>query len=146
MENQRDRIMRHEGFCEFPKPDAKGMWVVGYGHDITLDQVAEYEHGVTAEQADRLLDADLAKATKLLSVSLPWTLDLPRLQREVLEEMVFQMGIGGLMEFKNLLFHARSGDLDGVAHSMLNSKWHSQTPKRCEELAGLYLNGEEVNT
>jgi lysozyme len=146
METLRERIMRHEGFCEFPKPDAKEFWVVGYGHDITKDQVSRYEHGISAEEADQLLDEDIATATKSVAKGLPWTLDLPKICQEVLIEMAFQMGVSGLLGFKNLLFHARSGNLDGVAQSMLNSKWHGQTPARCEELAGLYLNPEAANT
>ncbi len=64
-------------------------------------------------------------------------------KRDVLTEMVYQMGIGGLLEFKTLLSCARSGDDDGVVHSMLGSLWHQQSPGRCEELANDWL-GDSV--
>lgn len=145
METLTDRIMRHEGFCQFPKPDAKGMWVVGYGHDLTESQAQDYAHGITSDEAGDLLAADIAIAQKELANVLPWTSELTPTRQDVLTEMIFQLGINGLLGFHNLLFNARSGNLDQVVDSMLNSKWHTQTPERCEELANLYLHdGDEA--
>lgn len=138
-ESLEDRIKRHEGFCFKPKYDAKGMYVIGHGHDLSEDDAQVYCNGISQDEADELLYADIAKAKHLLAKELPWTEDLPQLKREILTEMVFQMGINGLLKFHNLLFHARSGDEDGVVHSMLSSLWHKQTPDRCEELANLWF-------
>jgi GH24 family phage-related lysozyme (muramidase) len=41
IETLTQRIQRHEGFTPLPKPDAKGMWVVGWGHDLTECQAQQ---------------------------------------------------------------------------------------------------------
>ncbi len=97
---------------------------------------------ITEAEALDLLNADIAKAQAELAKELPWTLDLPQYKQDILTEMVFQLGVNGLLGFRDLLFRARSGDDDGVAHAMLDSLWHRQTPARCEELANDWLNGE----
>lgn len=136
------RIRRHEGFVHVPKPDAKGMYVIGYGHDITPDQAQDYANGISETDAESLLEQDITKAEAALASDLPWALNLSQIKQDVLVEMIFQMGVDGLMTFHNLLFNARQGNDAAVAQSMLNSLWHSQTPTRCEELASLWVNGD----
>ena len=153
METLTDRIMRHEGFCQFPKPDAKGMWVVGYGHDLTESQAQDYAHGITADEAGDLLKNDILTCQRELANVLPWALDLSQARQDVLLEMIFQLGINGLMGFHNFLFNSRSGNFAAAAHEMIfndtagtiKSEWYKETPARCEELANLYLHdGDEA--
>ncbi len=144
-ETLRDRLIRHEGVYLKPYRDTLGNYTIGIGHLITEEQATgEYANGITEEQAMQLLDEDIAKAKAELATDMPWTLNLSPLKQDILTEMAFQLGINGLMGFKNLLFHARSGDLDGVAQDMIDSKWHSETPARCEEIANLWLNGNST--
>lgn len=140
-ESLEDRIIRHEGFCEFAKPDAKGFYVIGFGHDITKAEVEQYSSGISQDTALQFLEADIQIAENALASEIPWvSSQLSEIRQEVLTEMIFQMGINGLLSFKDLLFNARSGNAQGVADAMLNSEWHTETPSRCEELAELYLN------
>ena len=53
----------------------------------------------------------------------------------VVIEMVFQLGIGGVSKFKNMLEALRQSDYAHAAVEILGSNWHKQTPSRCEELA-----------
>lgn len=154
METLLARIKRHEGFLRIPKYDAKGKYAVGYGHDITPEQANAYANGISEAEAQTLLESDIVKAQADLSVHLGWTDQLPNIQWQVLVEMVFQMGVNGLLGFKNFLFFARSGDKESAYLELLwnhynkdnpgkntPSDWHNETPARCEELAGLWLNG-----
>lgn len=133
------RLKRHEGYRLKPYLDTTGNYTIGYGHKLTDDQAQEYANGISEIDAEQLLDADINKARVALAQDLPWALDLPRFRQDILTELVFQLGVNGLLTFKNLLYCARCGDQDGVAHAMLDSLWHKQTPARCEELAALWL-------
>lgn len=145
IETLQDRIMRHEGFCAIPKPDAKGMYVVGFGHDLSETASQEYSNGISTQDAIELLDKDIATAKYAVASELPWTLGLSEIRQEVFVEMAFQMGINGLLEFRNMLALAREGNVEAVNQHMLESAWHNETPSRCEELANLYLNNGEKN-
>lgn len=135
------RIARHEGFCAFAKVDVPPMLCIGYGHDITQSAAdTDYANGITRGTALSLLQDDIARAKRQLTTELPWTVNLSQIRQEVLIEMVFQLGINGLLKFKNMLACAKRGDDKGVYDNMLSSKWHDQTPARCAELANLWIN------
>jgi hypothetical protein len=53
----------------------------------------------------------------------------------VVIEMVFQLGVGNVNKFKNMLEALKESDYAHAAVHMLASNWHKQTPERCEELA-----------
>lgn len=135
------RIIRHEGILLKPYRDTLGNFTIGVGHLITEAQATgEYAGGITEDEATEMLECDINKAQAAVN-GMAWTSSLCRVRQEVLTEMVFQLGFDGLLGFKNLLFCVRSGDWDGAAAAMLDSRWHTQTPERCEELAGLVLSG-----
>jgi lysozyme len=143
-ETLEQRVRRHEGFCFLPKPDSafKGNnFVVGYGHDLTESCAQQYANGISEQEAEALLEADIAAARAEMLKELPWTAGLPQLKQDLICEMIFQLGIDGLFTFHNFLYCARGGDDAGAAKAMLNSLWHRQTPNRCEEMAELWLNG-----
>lgn len=141
-EDLRSRIMRHEGIVLNPKPDAKGAWVIGYGHDIPESEASNYPNGCTMDEACNWLDADIQKATEQVKSALPWISDLSPIRQDVLIEMAFQLGIHGFLGFHHTLAALKAGDYDATVNGMLSSAWHIQTPERCEELAALMLNND----
>jgi lysozyme len=143
-ETLQQRIERHEGIRFKPYLDTTGHWTIGCGHMLTAPQAHDYANGISQAEALDLLDADIARARAEVAKDLPWTSQLCEIRQEVLIEMVFQLGMNGLLGFKNLLYCTRSGDWAGAAHAMLDSEWHRQTPARCEELANLMLSGDEL--
>lgn len=140
-ESLEERICRHEGFCGFPKYDAKGMWVVGFGHDLTEEQAKDYLQGIGMDQALDFLKADIGKAITSCDAALPWLADLDEQRRNVVYEMAFQLGVNGVLAFNHMLQHLRGGDYADAAREMLESLWHQQTPNRCEELAEIMIGG-----
>ena len=137
------RIMRHEGFAEFPKPDAKKFWVIGYGHDISQAAVRDYADGITESAAIDLLNADIARFEAETAEAFPWSSGLSPTRLGVLAEMVFQMGVEGVSEFRDFLRDLEAGHYALAAHEMLASEWDEETPARCEELANLILNDNQ---
>ncbi len=139
------RIIRHEGIRLKPYRDTLGNWTIGVGHEITPEQATgEYGNGLTEDQAMEMLEDDINKAQVEVN-ALQWTSSLCQIRQEVLIEMVFQLGMAGVMKFTDFLFRVRSGDWDGAAHAMLDSLWHRETPERCEELAHLMLTGGDAD-
>ena len=54
---------------------------------------------------------------------------------EVLVDMAFNMGVGGLLNFRKMLAAIDQGDFGVAADEMLNSQWARQVGKRAEHLA-----------
>ena len=88
-----------------------------------------------------MLDNDINISKHEVNEKMPWTLGLDELRLEVLYEMCFQLGFNRLSMFKKMLNAMREGDFNRAADEMLNSAWHKQTPKRCEELSKIMRNG-----
>ena len=57
--------------------------------------------------------------------------------KEVICEMVFQLGIGGVSKFKNMWKALEEGDYYTASVEMLDSRWAKQTPKRAESLSNI---------
>lgn len=91
--------------------------------------------GITSEESSYLLNNDITKFERLLDKSLPWWRSLTEPRQAVILGMAFQMGIDGLMGFKNTLSMVKSGDYVGAAANMLASKWAKQTPERAKRMS-----------
>lgn len=137
VETLEERIQRHEGFCAVPKLDVAPMYVIGFGHDITKIGCDNYPNGITYAQAEALLESDLAIVKQNCAQEFPWILGLDEIRQEVIWEMAFQLGVGGVAQFKDMIAAIRQQDWDAAAQAMLDSVWHKETPGRCEELAAL---------
>jgi lysozyme len=62
---------------------------------------------------------------------------LDSLAREIVIEMVFQLGETGVSKFKNMLKALEEGpDYKTAATEMLDSRWAKQTPNRAKEMSG----------
>ncbi len=57
--------------------------------------------------------------------------------KEVIIEMVFQLGKTGISKFKKMFDALKNNEYSKAADEMLNSAWYRQTPSRCEELSNL---------
>ncbi len=91
--------------------------------------------GITQEEAMYLLDNDISKRKAQVFSRLPWALQLSQARQGVLLNMAFQMGINGLLGFKNTLERIKEGNYNAAAAGMLASKWAQQTPERAARLA-----------
>jgi len=63
-------------------------------------------------------------------------------RKAVLLNMSFQLGITGLLKFKNTLAKIEAGDYQGAADNMLKSLWARQTPNRANRLAEQMRTGQ----
>ena len=135
MRSVKERIKRHEGCRLKPYKDSEGILTVGYGRN--LEAIA-----FTQGEANLMFNNDFARAKRHAEVFLTYEF-LNEARRGVLIEMIFQMGPSRVNNFKKFLAASLRGDYESAHDEMLDSKWHRQTPSRCEELARIFLEGRE---
>jgi lysozyme len=92
------------------------------------------------------LGNDIAQAQSEVEAFLPWVQSMDPARRDVLVMMAFNLGLGGLMEFTQMLHFAEQKNWEGARAEMLASKWASQVGDRAKRLAGQMLTGERDAT
>lgn len=136
-----DDLMRDEGcrLTAYADPAGGGVWTIGYGH--TGPAVSS---GLcwTQDQADQALAADVAHTEAQMDRRLPWWRTLDDVRQDVLVEMAFNMGLGGLMGFTHTLAAVQSGDWATASAGMLASHWARQVGARATRLAAMMQTGE----
>ena len=119
-----------EGFMPHEYKDSLGYSTIGYGRLIDKRKGG----GITEDEADYLLSNDVAKSWDAVKKAIPWIIDQPETVQRALANMSFQMGIQGLLGFKNSLEFIKSGQYDKAQSNLRASKWYTQTPKRAERV------------
>lgn len=121
-----------EGTKPHAYQDHLGFWTIGVGRLIDARKPGS---GLRPEEITFLLNNDIDDRIRELGRRLPWFLDLDPARQGVLLNMSFQMGVEGLLGFKNTLRMVEQGRYDEAADGMLLSKWATQTPARAQRLA-----------
>lgn len=131
-------IAKHEGFRASVYQDHLGYWTIGYG--LCVD--ARKNCGLTQAEARYLLHGRVDAIQAKLSESYPWYDKLLLGRKAVLTSMAYQLGLGGVARFKNMISAIERKDWNGAAEAMLDSKWAKQdTPGRAKELAEMMRQG-----
>lgn len=135
--NLRELISLHEGRVPHAYQDSLGYWTIGVGHLID-----KRKGGRLPEQViDLLLDYDIAEHSRGLFTAAPWIMELDEVRKAVLVDMAFNLGIKGLLGFKNTLAAVKEGRWDDAAAGMLASRWASQVGARASRLADMMRSG-----
>jgi lysozyme len=125
-----DQIKRHEGCVLHVYPDQFGIPTAGVGHNCEAHHlVLKIGDAITQDQADRWLVDDLAQASRDLQQKFQWTDDLDSVRRDVLVNMVFNMGISKFSGFHRTLAMVEAGNYEGGSEAMLESAWANQVGK-----------------
>jgi len=133
-----EQLIRHEGIVLHAYQDSEGYWTIGIGRLIDKRKGG----GITKKEALYLLDNDIEACKKDLIEFLPWTCNLDPVRFDVLMNMCFNLGIGGLLKFTNTLELIKQGYYDKASAAMLKSKWAEQVKSRALELANQMLSGK----
>jgi lysozyme len=134
------QLQRDEGFKDHAYQDHLGYWTIGFGRLID-----ERKGGhITLEEGLFLLNNDIDNKTEELLKRLPWVNDLDDARKGVLVNMAFQMGVDGLLKFKNTLELIKNGKYKEASDAMLESLWAKQTPNRASRLSAQMKTGEWV--
>lgn len=139
--NRLIEMLRHEEGVRYkPYKDHLGYWTIGVGHLIDPRKGAKWVEGpLTDAQVDALLEDDIARVERGLP---EWMRELDPVRYAIMVDMAFQMGVAGLMGFKNTLAHVRAGRYTQAADNMQQSLWYRQTPNRANRRIKEMITGE----
>jgi len=132
-------IKKHEGFRDQVYVDTLGYRTIGYGHKVLDTDPFKDGEVYPQEMLEKVFDEDFAKAKEGADRLLDH-LDPPEDAVNVVISMVFQLGEAGVSKFKNMFAAIEEEDYVEAAAQMLDSRWHIQTPARCQELANMMRN------
>lgn len=135
MDILREKLKRSEGLRLKPYRDSEGYWSIGYGRCLDIK-------GISKAEAEIMLEADIHHASDQY-LKLPWAKvkNLNENRRRVIVEMIFNLGLGGVLKFKKMWVAIMDGDFDRAADEMLDSKWARQVKGRAVRLADEMRNG-----
>ena len=117
--------------------DHLGFLTIGYG--TLIDE--KRGGGISEAVANQLLIDELYRIQAELDRQIVWFRDLNVVRRDALTNMAYQMGVAGVLKFKNMLNSMYRGDFDKAYREALNSKWAKQTPNRAHEVAEMIRKG-----
>ncbi|MDO9631287.1 MAG: glycoside hydrolase family protein [Humidesulfovibrio sp.] len=121
-------LLRDEGLRLKPYRCTAGRLTIGVGRNLD-------DHGITESEALLLLDNDIKDCWGRLAAAQPWVLAAPEAVQEVLANMCFNLGLAGLLGFRQTLALLQAGRFAEAAAAMLRSKWAGQVGARAERLA-----------
>ena len=138
------RVQDHEGLRTSVYLDTLGKKTVGIGHLVQPHEMERFAEGVEIpmDEIMEIFEMDLNRAAAGADMLIQENVghDLPQHVGEVILEMVFQLGTTGVSKFKKFWKALRVKDWKKASEEMNDSRWHSQTPKRCESLAEIVAN------
>ncbi len=132
------QLRRDEGEVLHAYEDHLGFLTIGIGRLIDKRKGG----GISQEEAAYLLNNDIDTRTAELERRIPWFKGLDDARKGVLLNMAFQLGVDGLLAFKNTLKEVQDGNYSKASEMMLLSKWATQTPERAKRLAKQMETGE----
>ena len=129
-----ERIKKHEGFSNVIYNDKLGNPTIGYGHLIKPKDNFNKNKKYTKKQLTQLFEADFLNAKKQYDKHF-LNKKLPTNVKEVLIEMIFQLGIQNVLKFRKMISSIKKNDYVKASEEMVKSKWYLQTPNRVKILA-----------
>lgn len=127
-------LIRHEGLRLRPYRDARNKLTIGVGRNLD-------DRGITRQEALTLLNNDIATVRREIGLALPWVSRLNPARRDVILDMVFNLGLPRFRRFKKTIAAIKAEDWGEAAREMLDSQWARQVGKRAKELAAMMTRG-----
>ena len=136
MERLLQSVKDHEGYRNKVYLDTLNKRTVGVGHLCVEDfweDDKEYEEKFLMD----ILEADLQNAIKGAEelIQKYQCTDIDDLAKELIIEMVFQLGKTGVSKFRNMWKHLSTSAYSAASLEMLDSRWAKQTPNRAKNMS-----------
>ena len=122
-------IKQEEGFKGVVYKCSEGFDTIGYGTRLPI----------TKEEATLLLEYRLSKTISAVKSSL-YHLNIRDEAWDILYNMAYQIGIGGLLKFKRMIVALENQDYYNASIEMKSSLWAKQTPNRANRLIDRMIN------
>jgi len=123
-----ESIKHHEGLRLRPYRCSSQKTSIGYGRNIE-------DVGITKTEALFLLNTDIENCRRDAEMSFWFYENLNQDRKDVLCEMLFNLGLPRFLQFTKLITALEDQEWDTAAIEMLDSKWSSQVGQRAVTLA-----------
>ena len=134
MERLLKSVKAHEGYRNKVYRDSLGKRTVGVGH-LCVEDFWEDGEEYGEKFLLTILKQDLKSAIQGAEELCSDCPDLRDQAKEIIVEMVFQLGKTGVSKFRNMWKALKMPDYLTAAKEMLDSRWADQTPKRAKEMS-----------
>ena len=145
MEDLIEMLKRHEGevvtngrHLIYKCP--AGYWTLGIGRNVDVNGGL----GLSDDEVDYLLENDIARVIKELSLEYSWFADLDDVRRDAMIDISFNLGATILRKFVLALDAMERADYQTASKEFLNSNWSRTVKGRSVELASMIATGEYV--
>jgi lysozyme len=129
-----DLIELHEGRRAKPYLDTVGNVTIGVGRNLTATGLSQSEINILKQN-----DIDVARGAL---ASFVWFQRMDEVRRAAIIDMVFNIGIGGIMEFKDMQVALLKRDYKTAAACGLQSKWAAERSDRALRDMSILETGE----
>jgi len=130
-------LKRHEGVKSHVYLCSAGYETIGVGRNISNTGM-----GLFDDEVDYLLENDIARVIKELSLEYPWFTDLDDVRKDAIIDISFNLGATRLRGFRLALAAMEVADYTLAAKEFLDSKWSRDVKGRAHELASMIETGE----
>tara|TARA_R100000781_G_scaffold19371_1_gene14884 strand:+ start:886 stop:1299 length:414 start_codon:yes stop_codon:yes gene_type:complete len=123
-----ESIKKHEGYVGIVYKDSLGIDTIGYGFaikDLELDE----------DICEIILERKLRELETRVNLKFKWFIYMPQEIKDVVMEMCYQLGVGGVSKFKKTIAYLQNKQWEEASVEMLDSLWAKQTPNRAKELS-----------
>lgn len=128
-------IKDHEGFRRQPYKDTTGHLTIGYGTNL--------EAGISERQADALLWIHIEDRILKPLQHHGWFSKLDDTRKAVIIDMAYNLGLTGLLSFRNMINAIENNNYKKAADEMKNSLWYTQVRRRAQTLCRLMEKGDD---
>ena len=129
-----EALIRDEGLVLRMYKDSVGVSSIGVGHNLEAKPI-------TPHAAYVILADDVADAEQAVLRALPWSRNLDGPRFEALVNLAFNLGIGGLLDFKKALAAIERADWPTMARELIDSKWYTQVGARADRIIKQFATG-----
>lgn len=131
-------VEQDEGRVPYAYQDSLGYWTIGVGFLIDKRKGARVPDAVI----NFWFEYEMSQTEAALRAALPWVATLDEVRYAVLANMAYNLGVPGLLKFKNTLSMIEGGRYADASSAMLDSLWASQVKGRAKRLAEMMRSGE----
>ena len=128
-------LIKHEELKQFAYVDTTGHLTIGIGRCLST-------RGISVNEALYLCDDDILYFSDKLNYLIGCYNLLSDVRKIVLIDICFNVGVNGLLNFKDMLAALEINDFEKAADEILNSKAAEQCPERYHQLANIMRTDE----
>jgi len=134
------KIIEHEGIRRFAYQDSMGKWTIGIGRNINEGS----GKGLSTDECWYLLRNDIKDCRNQLK-DYDWYKQLDKVRSDAIVELCFNLGLHGLLEFKDMINALQIKQYISAGTFLKNSNWYSQVGKnRGDDLVFRLRNGQYI--